>query len=720
MGLINRGNKEKTSVVWLFVVVFIGISINFICGYIASSTGIMLFLDTIGTMIAAAFGGFLPGIIVGLFSNVIKSFFDDASVYYGFINVLIATYMAYFAKKVWYKKPVQILLSVIGMGIIGGALSSVLTIFLYGFASEGISADLAKGFRDDFSFGIWGAQLAADIIIDVADKAVSFIPALLLANLIPEKIKNKVNYKGWRQKPLTKEVKESLDKIRSRVIPLRTKLLILIIPSLLAVAVACITISLMLYKNDSVEEQKVLATGVASMAGKMIDPEKVDEYIDKGKASAGYNEAEEKLIALRESAPKIEYVYIYKIMEDGCHAVIDPHTDEDDGNPPGTVIPFEADFQKYIPDLLAGKEIEPVISDGAYGWLLTVYSPVYDKNGNCVCYACADINMNEIRNNMYSFLAKLIALFLGIFVLILAVSIWLSEYHIILPINTMAMSASNFVYDSEEDVEDSVERIRRLGIYTGDEIEHLYTAFVKMTEDNLEFALDLQRKTETIANMQSGLIMTLADIVESRDKCTGDHVRKTAEYARLIMRQMQKLGIYTDQLTDKFIYDVGNSAPLHDVGKIHVPDQILNKPGRLDDDEFKIMKEHTTVGAQIIDRAIELVPDTGYLTEARNLALYHHEKWDGTGYPTGLKGEEIPLSARIMAIADVFDALVSKRSYKEGMPFDKAMDIIKEGAGKHFDANLVKAFVLAEDEARQISERFNSSVIIDITRGQTD
>ena len=132
------------------------------------------------------------------------------------------------------------------------------------------------------------------------------------------------------------------------------------------------------------------------------------------------------------------------------------------------------------------------------------------------------------------------------------------------------------------------------------------------------------------------------------------------------------------------------------------------------------MKEHTTVGAQIIDRAIELVPDTGYLAEARNLALYHHEKWDGTGYPTGLKGEEIPLSARIMAIADVFDALVSKRSYKEGMPFDKAMDIIKEGAGKHFDANLVKAFVLAEDEARQISERFNSSVIIDITRGQTD
>jgi len=116
------------------------------------------------------------------------------------------------------------------------------------------------------------------------------------------------------------------------------------------------------------------------------------------------------------------------------------------------------------------------------------------------------------------------------------------------------------------------------------------------------------------------------------------------------------------------------------------------------------MKEHTTAGAEILDRAMELVPDTGYLKEAKNLALYHHEKWNGSGYPMGISGEDIPLSARIMAVADVFDALVSKRSYKEGMPFEKAMSIIHEGAGSHFDAEIVRAFESAEDEVRRVSE----------------
>ena len=167
---------------------------------------------------------------------------------------------------------------------------------------------------------------------------------------------------------------------------------------------------------------------------------------------------------------------------------------------------------------------------------------------------------------------------------------------------------------------------------------------------------------------------------------------------------MKKLGIHTEALTDEFVENVYTGAPLHDVGKIHVPDQILNKNGRLTDEEFTIMKEHTTVGAEILDRAIELVPDTGYLREAKNLALYHHEKWNGSGYPIGIAGEDIQLSARIMAVADVFDALVSKRSYKEGMPFEKAMSIIHEGAGSHFDADIVRAFEDAEDEVRRVSE----------------
>ena len=206
--------------------------------------------------------------------------------------------------------------------------------------------------------------------------------------------------------------------------------------------------------------------------------------------------------------------------------------------------------------------------------------------------------------------------------------------------------------------------------------------------------------------MQNGLILVLADLVESRDQCTGDHIRKTAEYTRVIMEQMRKDGIYTEQLTDGFIEDVVRSAPLHDLGKIRIPDAILNKPGKLTDEEFEAIKEHTTAGGNIVSHAIDMVSDSdsGYLIEARNLAYYHHEKWNGQGYPQKLSGEDIPLSARIMAVADVFDALVSKRSYKEPFPLEKAIAIIEEGSGTHFDPNIVTAFLHAREEICAIAE----------------
>ena len=174
------------------------------------------------------------------------------------------------------------------------------------------------------------------------------------------------------------------------------------------------------------------------------------------------------------------------------------------------------------------------------------------------------------------------------------------------------------------------------------------------------------------------------------------------------MQELRKEGKYTEILTDSFIQDVVNSAPLHDVGKIQVSDVLLNKPGKLTDEEFRQMQYHTIAGGDIIAHAIALVSDAGYLAEAKNLATYHHERWDGRGYPTGLVGDDIPLSARIMAVADVFDALVSRRSYKAPFPFEKAMSIIREESGTHFDPVVAEAFLNAEDEVRRIEEEFSA------------
>ena len=168
---------------------------------------------------------------------------------------------------------------------------------------------------------------------------------------------------------------------------------------------------------------------------------------------------------------------------------------------------------------------------------------------------------------------------------------------------------------------------------------------------------------------------------------------------------MREKGEHPALLTDEYIHDVVSSAPLHDVGKITVPDALLNKPGKLTEEEFAIMKQHTVAGGEIIDNAIDLVADANsqYLNEAKKLTLYHHERWDGKGYPYGIRGEDIPLSARVMAVADVFDALVSRRSYKEGFPPDKAFSIIQEESGTHFDPDVVQAFLDCRPQATAIA-----------------
>ena len=451
-----------------------------------------------------------------------------------------------------------------------------------------------------------------------------------------------------------------------------------------------------------------MAYGVVNAAAAAIDVERVDEFIELGEAAEGYDTVDRRLCDLAASSDDVMYVYAYKILEDGCHVVFDADVEGEPGWEAGQVAPFESSFMPYVPALLAGEQIDPIISNDKFGWLLTVYSPLYDSKGVCQCYVCVDIDMSEIAASGYRFLARVISLFLGVFLLILTVTIQMADYNIVLPIAALDVVTQKSAYNSEEARADTVERIRGLNIRTGDEIEQLYHSVTETTEEMVNTIENVEHQNKVINKLQNGMILVLADMVESRDECTGEHVRKTAAYVDIILRQLKKEGVYLDQLSDGFMEDVVNSAPLHDVGKIRISDTILNKPGKLTDEEFEIMKQHTTFGAEIIASATDVVSeeDSGYLKEAQNLAKYHHEKWNGTGYPCGLKGEEIPLSARVMAVADVFDALVSRRSYKKGFPFEKAIDIIREGSGSHFDPNVAKAFLDAQDEVRQVMNTY--------------
>ena len=488
---------------------------------------------------------------------------------------------------------------------------------------------------------------------------------------------------------------------------IRKKITYILSIALFMFGISCAFISYHIYLNSSIEQHKQLGRGVAGLVASLIDPDRVDEYMRNGMKDPKYKEIREKLINIKKSSDSIKFIYVYKILQDGCHVVFDLDDSEFNSDTPGSVVPFEEAFKKYIPTLLVGGSIDPIISTDTYGWLLTIYTPVYDSNGKCQCYAATDISMNELRNQAFNYLIKIAIIFIIIFFIILITSLYLIKSKIVNPIKTMTAAAGSFAYNNEIDIDGNYNLIKRLNISTGDEIEILYHALLKMTKDNLGYAINIKKKQESISQMQQALIMTLADMVESRDFNTGMHIKKTAEYVRIVLKELKKEGVYKNEITDEFISNVIHSAPLHDIGKINVPDAILNKPGKLTDEEFDIMKTHTTIGGKILKHIMELVPDSMYLNEAINLATYHHEKWNGKGYPKGLKGDDIPLSARIMAIADVFDALVSTRSYKKGFPYDKALNIIQEGRGEHFDPKIVDAFFAVQDTILKVADKFS-------------
>ena len=221
---------------------------------------------------------------------------------------------------------------------------------------------------------------------------------------------------------------------------------------------------------------------------------------------------------------------------------------------------------------------------------------------------------------------------------------------------------------------------------------------------NEDLQEEVSEKTQHIIEMHDNLIMSLAAMVESRDNSTGGHIKRTSVCVRILIETILREGGMN--LTDEFCHNIIKAAPMHDLGKIAVDDAVLRKPGRFTDEEFEKMKHHAAEGARVIHEILKKTDDESFRILAENVAHYHHERWDGSGYPDGLKGEKIPLEARIMAIADVYDALVSKRVYKDSMSFEKADSIIMSGMGTQFDPSLEKYYV----SARSSLEGYYSSL----------
>ena len=219
-------------------------------------------------------------------------------------------------------------------------------------------------------------------------------------------------------------------------------------------------------------------------------------------------------------------------------------------------------------------------------------------------------------------------------------------------------------------------------------------AIFTMLSDRTSRLLNSLLKKETALNhFHKEMVMGFATLVENKDGSTGGHIKRTTTYVKLLAEELRNRGIYQEELTDEYLENLYKAAPMHDIGKIAVPDLVLQKPGRLTDEEFQIIQEHTVRGGEIIKETFGHLENQQYTKMAYEVARYHHEKWNGKGYPEGLKRKEIPLCARIMAITDVFDAVSEKRCYRDAMPLEQCFEIITDGSGQAFEPLLVEVFL---------------------------
>ena len=231
-----------------------------------------------------------------------------------------------------------------------------------------------------------------------------------------------------------------------------------------------------------------------------------------------------------------------------------------------------------------------------------------------------------------------------------------------------------------------------------------------LRDKNAFLEAEVEKRTREVMAIQDVTIMALTSLAETRDSDTGNHIRRTQNYVRALARKLSLHPRFSSFLTLANINLLFKSAPLHDIGKVGIPDRILLKPGRLTPEEFEIMKTHTTLGRDALAHAEQMLgTEVAFLTLAKEIAYSHQEKWDGSGYPQGLKGDDIPVSARLMAVADVYDALISRRVYKEPMPHAQAMDIIRQSAGRHFDPDVAQAFLEIEDTIQAIAVAYADS-----------
>ena len=606
------------------------------------------------------------------------------------------------------------------VSVIGGIVGGLIQWILFGQPQSAFVGDSTTGLSQATGIPALVVFLIIELLINIPDKGISFAVAYIIAHFLPEKRKQQLKSSGWRQTPLSDDAKAAMRRwSKDSKHSVRTRMTLTMSGMAIVLVFIMFWVGIRLYFENAINERTEINKGAANFVAGIVDGDSIGGYIKNGEEAPGYAETEALMYQIRDNAYGVQNLSVIQIDETDITFVFDLdahmdyagvyHEEPIPGYEPGDTYPVDGIIKPFIDDFLAGRDIPSIPIKTQWNYYITSYTPIFNSEGRCVAYARADTYIKYLSNYMRDFLVHITLMMAGLFILILAYGLWTTGTYLVYPINSVVMAVERFIKagSDQKKLDDVVKDIRTIEINTDDEVEKLYYAVCDMTLNQTEQMRSIRRYTDATSRMQDGLIITMADLVENRDSDTGAHIQKMAAYVKIIAEGLIKKGYYANKVTPQFVSDIVRSAPLHDIGKINIPDSILNKPGKLTAEEFEIMKTHTSAGEKIMEKAIDTVEGENYLKEARNMAAYHHERWDGKGYPEGLHGEVIPLSARITAVADVFDALTSPRVYKPAFPLEEALALIQEGSGTQFDPKCVEVFMESLPEVKVILRKYN-------------
>jgi len=509
----------------LLLVCAAGLALNLIGYALAHFLNLPFYMDTSGTMVIAALGGYVPGITLGFVTKVILSFFESSEMYHCWVMILIAIFAVYFSRKGYYDDLKHAIMLIAPLAFMAGTCDLIMDNFLSAADGSRVARIFAWNYMDNF-------------VREVIDKGSMTLFTFAILKFIPPNVKDAFRLWGKKQAPLSDEMQHSMQTENYFSSSLRNKLLVILIGSSLFVSFSVALIGFLLFRDMLIGDRVKTAEGLIVMAANEINPDRVDDYLEFGRNATGYKSTEERLYKIRNINRAIEFLYVYKIQPDGCHVVFDLETSHTEASKPGDVIKFDNDFADELPDLLAGKPIAPKVSSGQFGYLLTVYRPVYNSVGNCVCYVGIDYSMQFFSEYTRTFIIKLLALSVSCFIVIFAIGFVYIENHITLPVNTMAYCSRNASYENPDNRAAHLERVRSLQIQTGDEIQSLYDAMVLAAENLVKYLEHLQLAKVQVANMRVKVFAM--DELAHTDSLTG--VRNKTAYVGMTNKLDLKIG----------------------------------------------------------------------------------------------------------------------------------------------------------------------------------